>query len=139
MRRLAGLVAVAGLAGACLAGCATAPRPLCPAGQTPLRTAQLYLGRQIAGESTPSDAAVTKFLAEEVSPRFPDGLTVIRGGETWRGADDRLVRQSAKVVLIVLPRSEDAEQRIQLVRTAYKTRFRQDAIVRITRPACVRL
>jgi hypothetical protein len=139
MRRLAGLVAVAGLAGAYLAGCATGPRPLCPIGQTPLRTAQLYLGRQIAGEPTPSDAAVTKFLAEEVSPRFPDGLTVIRGGETWRGADDKLVRQSAKVVLIVLPRSEDAEQRIQLVRTAYKTRFRQDAIVRITRPACVRL
>lgn len=121
-----------------LAGCATRPQTFaCPAGETSLRTAQLYLGRRVPGRPMVSDAAVAKFLDEEVSPRFPDGLTVIRGGETWRGADDRLVRESAKVVLIVLPRGEEAAHRIRLVRAAYRTRFRQDPVVRIAPPACM--
>jgi hypothetical protein len=98
-----------------LAGCATVSGGVesrrvvvdCPAGHEARTTARLFFGRNIGGAPGVSDADFTKFLDEEVTPRFPDGLTVIDGGGQWRGPDDVLVR------------------------------FRQDSVLLITQPACV--
>jgi len=132
MRRLVGLAAVMALA-----GCATAPRPVCPAGQAHLRTVQLYVRRQSAGRPAPTEAAFRKFLAEEVSPRFPDGLTVMRGGRAWRASQDPLMRDAGRIVLIVVPDGAEADQRLETLRTAYRTRFRQEPVVVVAAPACV--
>jgi hypothetical protein len=122
-----------------LAACATAPppAPACPAGQQRLRTAQLFFGRNVAGRSDVSDVAFHKFVDEELTPRFPDGLTILDGGGQWRGAEDKLIRESAKIVLIVLPSRGDAGRRIDAVRTAYKTQFHQESVLLITQAACV--
>jgi hypothetical protein len=121
-----------------LTACATEPPPpACPAGQQRLRTAQLFFGRNVEGEPEVSEAAFRNFVDEELTPRFPDGLTVLDGGGQWRGAENKLIRESAKVVLIVLPNKGDSAQRIEAVRNAYKTRFHQESVLLITQPACV--
>jgi len=120
-----------------LAACATAPPAPCPTGQERLRTAQLFFGRNEGGKPTVSEAAFHSFVDEELTPRFPDGLTIIDGGGQWRGAENRLIRESAKVVLIVLPRSRDAGDRVEAVRAAYKTRFGQESVLLITQASCV--
>ncbi len=121
-----------------LAACATtAPTPGCPAGQQRLRTAQLFFGRNIAGQSGVSEAAFRQFVDQELTPRFPDGLTILDGGGQWRGPENRLIRQSSKVVLIVLPKRADAGDRIEAVRAAYKTRFHKDSVLLVTQAACV--
>lgn len=130
MRTLVGLVAALGLA-----GCATLEAPACPAGQEHLRTAQLFLGGQ-AGSTAVPEADIRAFVDQEVTPRFPDGVTVLDGGGQWRGAENQLIRQAQKVVLIVLPIRRDTESRLQAVRAAYQTRFRQDSVV-VTQDACV--
>ena len=63
----------------------------CPAGQEPMRMAQLYFGRSMPGEGTVSDAEFKTFLDQEITPRFPDGLTVIDGGGQWRGPEAQLM------------------------------------------------
>jgi hypothetical protein len=125
-------------AGAALAvaACATSPPPACPAGQQRLRTAQLFL-RQNPGPDQVSEAAFRQFVDEELTPRFPDGLTVLDGGGQWSGPENKLIRESAKVVLIVLPERGSPDRRIDAVRTAYRERFHQDLMMRITAPACV--
>src|SRR4051794_16278107 len=86
-----------------LAACATTPPPpSCPPGQQRLRTAQLFFGRDVEGKPDVSDAAFAKFVDEEMTPRFPDGLTILDGGSQWRGPENKLIRESAKIVLIVL-------------------------------------
>jgi hypothetical protein len=121
-----------------LAACATSPPPpACPAGQERLRTAQLFFGRSAAGQPAVSDAAFRSFVDEELTPRFPDGLTVMDGGGQWRGPENKLIREASKVVLIVLPKRGDASRRIEAVRTAYKTRFRQESVLLITPSSCV--
>ena len=121
-----------------VAACATAPLPpSCPAGQQRLRTAQLFFGRNVAGQADVSDAAFRKFVDEELTPRFPDGLTILDGGGQWRGPENKLIRESAKVVLIVLPRRGDAAGRVNAVREAYKARFRQKSVLVVTQAACV--
>jgi hypothetical protein len=119
-------------------GCASLePAPTCPAGQEHLRTAQLFFGRNIGAKPGVSDADFSKFVDEEVTPRFPDGLTILDGGGQWRGADNQLIREASKVLMIVLPKRGDAAQRIDAVRSAYKTRFSQEAVLLITQASCV--
>jgi hypothetical protein len=121
-----------------LAACATTPpTPACQDGQQRMRTAQLFFGRNVAGKPGVTDTAFGKFVDEELTPRFPDGLTVLDGGGQWRGDENKLIRESAKVVLIVLPKSRDAGDRIEGGRTAYKARFKQDSVLLITQAACV--
>jgi len=40
-------------------------------------------------------------------------------------------------VLIVLPKDGDAQPKLAAVRKAYKARFSQDSIMRMTVPSCV--
>ena len=119
-----------------LAGCATQPKPMaCPVGQSQLRTAQIFLG----GKSPVKDVDIRKFVDAEVTPRFPDGVTVVDGGGQWKGDDNRLIREAAKVVLIVLPARGDPLPQVEAVRTAYRVRFKQDSVVVMPPPACVAL
>ena len=128
-RRLA-LVALLGLA-----GCASVRPQACPAGQDQVRTAQLFLGAKPPAKL--SDADLRAFVDREVTPRFPEGVTVVDGGGQWQGSADQLVREAAKVVLNVLPAKGDAIARIETVRTAYRARFKQDTVIVIPQPACV--
>jgi hypothetical protein len=136
--RIWGLIAVTGTLG--LAACVTTPKPpapACPAGQEARRTAQVFFGRNIGDKPGVSEADFRKFVDEQLTPRFPDGLTVLDGGGQWRGDENRLIRESAKVVMIVLPKGRDISGRLEAVRNAYKARFHQDSVLLITQAACV--
>jgi hypothetical protein len=145
-RRVATLIAglmVIGSAMA-LAGCTTTstrvaaqPLPPCPAGQEARRTAQLFFGRNVSAKAVVSEADFRKFVDEDVTPKFPDGLTVLDGGGQWRGEENRLIREASKVVMIVLPKGRDTSARVEAVRNAYKSRFHQDSVLLITQSACV--
>ena len=139
--RLAGAALLVGLA---LAGCVSVEHvehaeaeDMCPAGQERLSTAQLFFGRNIGDTPRVSEAEFVRFVDEELTPRFPDGLTVFNGGGQWRGPENQLVREASKIVLIVLPKQGENTQRLQAVRAAYKTRFQQESVLLITQPACV--
>jgi hypothetical protein len=119
-----------------LTGCATVKPPVCPAGQEHLRTAQLFFGRNVGPKPAVSETDFHKFMDEEVTPRFPDGLTVMDGGLQWRGAENQLIREASKVVLIVLP-PRGAGDRIEAVRNAYKKRYHQESVLLVTQAACV--
>ncbi|MBU1378186.1 MAG: DUF3574 domain-containing protein [Alphaproteobacteria bacterium] len=121
-----------------LAGCMSAPKPqACPAGQAPLRTAQLFLGTKTP--VAPADRDLRKFVDQEVTPRFPDGVTVVEGGGQWKGSENRMIREASKVVLVVLPSAGDSQGKVEAVRTAYRSRFKQDPVVVLPPPACVAL
>jgi hypothetical protein len=122
-----------------LAGCASVQQTACPAGQERLKTAQLFFGQQVGGKPSVSDADFHRFVEDELTPRFPDGLTVLNADGQWRAAGNPLVRDASKVVLIVLPSKGDASSRIEAVQGAYKKRFRQDSVLVLTEAACVSL
>jgi hypothetical protein len=128
---IAGAVLVLGLN-----GCAGVFQPACPAGQSHVRTAQLFLG---ASKVKLADADLRRFVAQEVTPRFPDGVTVLDGGGQWKGRENRMMREAAKVLLIVLPPRSDAEARVEAVRAAYRSRFKQETILVLPPPTCVAL
>ena len=121
-----------------LAGCAGPQVLVCHGAQKSAAVADLLFGRNIGGRLGVSESAWRQFLAAEVSPRFPAGLTVVDAAGQWRDTDtNRVVREPSKVVTIVLNDRVRDEAQIDAIAEAYKRRFRQQAVGIVIRPACV--
>jgi hypothetical protein len=105
----------------------------CSGAQKPWLDAELLFGRAHVGE-----AAWSRFLATEVTPRFPDGFTVLDGSGQWRApGGTKISRERSKVVMIAMAPGADNDAKLQAVIAAYKTRFKQQSVGLIVRPACV--
>ena len=109
----------------------------CSGGLKPVTTAELVFGRNIGGATGVSDADWQAFLDAEVTPRFPDGLTVADAAGQWRGVNGVVVAEPSKTLLLVLKGDPDERAKIDAIRTAYKARFHQESVLLIERPACV--
>ncbi len=71
------------------------------------------------------------FLAEIVTPRFPAGFTISAAEGQWRSdATAAIVRESSRILLIVR-RDGENESGIAALIDAYKTRFRQESVLRL--------
>lgn len=120
-----------------LGGCASLPSRACPGGSQPATEARLYLGRNIAGQPGVSEAEFRAFLDAEVTPRFPDGLTVLDAEGRWRGADGKVEAEASKVLVLILPQGgASAEARLSEVRAAYQRAFRQESVLMTTQTIC---
>ena len=133
MRRI--LIAAAATVAASTAGAASAATG-CPVGLRPATTAEVFFGQDIVGGGAVSDADWRTFLAAEVSPRFPGGLTVADVYGQWRGPGGSFVKEPSKALFIVLGRGDD-QRRLELVREAYKRQFRQESVLLVEERACV--
>ena len=81
-------------------------------------------------------SAWRRFLADVVTPRFPDGLTVLEGSGQWR-IPQGLIRERTHVLVIFYRRNSSIDARIEAIRTLYKKRFRQTSVLRADTTACV--
>ena len=120
-------------------GCAAAnPSTRPPAAEEAWVADRLYLGRSIPGGGTVSDGEWAAFLAEVVTPRFPDGLTVLRGEGQWRDAAGAVVREPSFVLELYHPPGAAADAAVEEIAAEYRRRFRQEAVMRVRAPAGVR-
>ena len=94
---------------------------------------RLYLGRSIAGGGTVTDTDWDAFLREEVTPRFPDGLTIWRAQGQWRHANGSVADEPVMVLEVV--HSRDGAADVMAVARAYRRSFRQEAVLRVASPA----
>jgi hypothetical protein len=119
-------------------GTATAQSPECRAGLASRQVAQLLFGRNIGARLGVSEAQWARFIDREISPRFPDGLTVLDAKGEWRDpVRNTLVHEASKLVEIVLPGKPDDGERLAQIAAAYKSRFRQQSVGIVVQGACV--
>ncbi|MFF5445927.1 DUF3574 domain-containing protein [Streptomyces sp. NPDC012888] len=93
---------------------------------------RLYFGAQRDGGGTVGKAEFMRFLDREVTPGFPEGLTLQEGYGQWRGADGKVVREASYELILLYPEKEsDARDvRIERIRRAYQDQFLQDSVGR---------
>lgn len=97
----------------------------------PMARLELYFGTQKPGGAPVTDAEWGAFLNEEVTPRFPDGLTVLRGDGQWRNAQGVITKETSAVLVILYEPSAEKEAGIEDIRAAYKDRFEQQSVMRV--------
>ncbi len=121
------------LLSACIA---TAPLT-CTGGASARPVAELVFGRNIGPSLGVSEAAWRDFVDAEVTPRFPDGFTMLEARGQWRDGA-AIVREPSKVLVLLLPDAATAAPQIQALVDSYKRRFRQESVLVTTTPACLR-
>lgn len=143
MSRLAVVIgAVAALVAASLAvalreGGAVPLAAGCRAGAEAMARLELLFGLARRDALPVSEGEWAAFLDAEVTPRFPDGLTVLTGDGQWRNTAGAIVKERSKVLVIWHKPSADSEGRIEAIRAAYKKRFSQESVMRVDGVSCV--
>ena len=104
-----------------------------------LRT-ELFFGCAKPDGTAISAAEWEAFLDAEITPRFPEGLTVLEAAGQWQEADGDIIEEHSKVVLLLYPQAaqEESHAEIEAIRAAYEQRFGQEAVLRADepRPVC---
>lgn len=99
--------------------------------------AELTFGRDIGRRIGVSEVAWRRFLDHEVTPRFPDGLTVVSALGQWRDrGTGEIVREPSKLVMIVLPGNPDDQARLEGIAAAYRRLFKQQSVGVVVQAAC---
>jgi hypothetical protein len=76
------------------------------------------------------------FLRKEVTPRFPEGLTVWEANGQWRQSDGKIARERAKVLLLLHDDSAAVRGALAELVTGYKRAFAQESVLWETAPVC---
>ena len=72
-------------------------------GATPWLRTELFFGCAKPDGTAVSAAEWETFLDAEITPRFPEGLTVLEAAGQWQEADGDIVEERSKVVLLLYP------------------------------------
>ncbi|WP_231758550.1 DUF3574 domain-containing protein [Microbulbifer elongatus] len=119
-----------------LAGC-TLPSPMtCQPGEQAQVHDVLCFGTDRPGGRV-TDEQWANFLAEVVTPHFPDGLTVLSGQGQWRSNSGEIIRESTHVLSLVHRQEPTVGPAIDTIVTTYKQRFQQESVLRVRSAACV--
>jgi hypothetical protein len=135
VRALAVLVAVVVLSG-CAGVAAPEAARACRLG-APMVETQLFFGLSKPQGRTVSERDWQVFVTAEIAPRFPEGFSVLDGAGFWRdAASAKTISEKSKVVVRMHAESAEADTAIAAIVATYKTRFQQDAVMRVDRPVC---
>ena len=101
---------------------------------------RLYFGLGPADDASKgvSEAAWRGFLDKEVTPRFPDGLSVIDVYGQWQGKGESVPeRIRTKLLVIDYPDTQENRDKIEAIRAAWKKLTGDQSVMRVTEPADV--
>ena len=93
---------------------------------------ELFFGTSKPDGTAVTDAEFMKFLDEVITPRFPDGLTLLSGHGQFRNSAGVIVEEKSFLLILLYP-VEDfraSSRRIERIRTLYKERFQQESVLR---------
>ncbi|MEW1832001.1 DUF3574 domain-containing protein [Streptomyces sp. NPDC088196] len=115
----------------------TEPAPViapAPTRGTPYVETQLFFGTERPdGGPAVSDRQFMAFVDKEVTPDFPDGLTVQNGRGQWRDANGKIEKERSYELILLYPVKAAAasDRKIEEVRRAYEKAFAQEAVARV--------
>jgi hypothetical protein len=138
--RLAAALLLAASAAGCAGGTSLAPvhslATLYPEAQGLVRS-ELHFGRRRPDGRIVSDAEWRAFVADHVTPRFPDGFTVLDAAGQWRERTGLVISEPTKVLVIVHEPVAQPVAAIQELRAVYKRLFDQESVLLVAVPARV--
>jgi hypothetical protein len=134
---------IARRAGAALAGLLAATPVIaaenaCVEPMQPMQRVEMIFGRNIGGKLGVGEAAWSRFLRDEVTARFPNGLSVIDAAGQWSDSG-RVMREPSKIVIILTSDDAPAREKVAAIAAAYKEQFHQQSVWVVMRQVCAAL
>lgn len=126
---------------ATLSGCVQTFRAqvaFCELGDSPMVRDVLYFGRNRPTGGVVNDSEWQQFLDEIVTPRFPDGLTIVEAIGQWRGKSGRVEQERSQIVTLLHKGDDQAKAAISVIIAEYISRFRQEAVLRERTTTCAK-
>ena len=119
------------------ASCSVIGPPPCPEGTDQFVRYELFMGRSDHTGEVVDDAAWDAFLKDTVTPRFPDGLTVLDAAGQWRDSEGLVQKERSKLLVILVPPDRDSSRSISGITEEYKRRFGQESVLQVVSETCV--
>lgn len=93
---------------------------------------ELYFGTLKPDGSEVTDDEFKNFLDAQITPKFPDGLTLLTGFGQFRNASGIIIQEKSKLLILLYPANtlRASGAKIEQIRTAYKTAFQQQSVLR---------
>jgi len=101
---------------------------------------KLYFGLGPADDASKgvSESAWRAFLDKEVTPRFPDGLSVVDVYGQWQGAKEPAPeRLRSKMLIVDYADTQANRDKVEAIRTAWKKMTGDQSVLRVTQPVDV--
>jgi hypothetical protein len=94
---------------------------------------ELYFGLSKPDGSEVTAEEWARFLADEVTPRFPAGFTVIEALGQYQGDDKKIVKEKSRVLILLYEKKDRKHNSVKIeeIRAAYKKAFRQESVMRL--------
>ena len=102
----------------------------CDVDDRPMVRDMLYFGRNKPAGGEVTDVEWHTFLAGFVTPRFPNGLTVVHATGQWKGASGAVETERTAVVSLLHAGDTASRDAVAAVVAEYKSRFGQEAVLR---------
>jgi len=102
---------------------------------------ELFFGRSRPDGGMVTDEEWEKFLADVVTPRFPDGFTILKGIGQYREKSGKIISEPSEVLVFLYSRNKrtSSRRKIEEIRTAYVKQFKQESVLRVDLPQTVRV
>jgi hypothetical protein len=98
---------------------------------------ELFLGLSRPGGVITEEEFKT-FVDARVTPRFPDGLTLLTGNGQFRNASGAIIAEGAKLLILLVPiRDARADEKVEAIRSDYRLQFQQESVLRADAASCV--
>lgn len=113
------------------------PETRCPGDADEFARTELFFGLSRPG-GVITDEDFKAFVDARVTPRFPDGLTLLAGSGQFRSANGTIVVEGSKLLILLVPRRDaQAHEKIEAIRRDYRHQFQQESVLRTDAVSCV--
>lgn len=97
----------------------------------------LYFGLSLPEGGAVSETQWQGFLADTVTPRFPDGLTVVSAIGQWRdpkAKSGQTISEQTKIVILVRADTSLEDRAVAEIKAIYLKRFHQISVLQTDQP-----
>lgn len=102
----------------------------------PVARTELFFGLRKPNGTEVDSAEFQRFLDREVTPRFPDGFTLVSGYGQFKSASGAILKERSKQLILLYPVAATSDRQIEQIRKAYTTAFQQQSVLRADELSC---
>jgi hypothetical protein len=111
------------------------------AGSLNFARTELFFGTAKADGTAVTEDQFLAFVDAAITPRFPDGLTLLKADGQFKNSENVIVKEKSFVLILLYPVEDfrQASKQINAIRDEYKAQFQQESVLRADDPFAVRV